>query len=101
FTDRMDIERWVSCEFPAASIGCPMPVGGAAEVLRPGGGRCATHAADGAPFGQGAAHTAGPTGGNETPMRADTEPRRSEDQYHDEARPVTAARMTLELLLAE
>jgi hypothetical protein len=40
-------------------------------------------------------------GGGGNPATAETEYRRSEDKYRDEARPVTTARMTLELLLAE
>src|SRR5262245_54261473 len=101
-TSTATIERWVSCEIPGCTNRMPYAGRGAPP-------KYCGQAVDGVRHTRLTAHRLakgqvtlpGPTAGNGTPVRADTEHRRSEDKYRDEARPVTAARMTLELLLAE
>jgi DNA repair exonuclease SbcCD ATPase subunit len=94
-----DVERWVSCEIP----GCVnrMPYAGRGAPPKYCG-----QTVDGVRHTRLTAHRLAkgqvtlPTPGGGVPASA-TEPRRGENRYGDEARPVTAARMTLELLLAE
>lgn len=88
-------ERWVSCEIPRC----------ANQMLYAGRGRRRSTAMDGGRHTRLTAHrlTKGqitlPAPGGRTQMTADTKQRRGEDNYSDQARPVTAARMTLQLLL--
>src|SRR5262249_4344193 len=100
-TGAVTIERWVSCDIPGCTNRMPYAGRGAPP-------KYCGQAVDGLRHTRLPAHrvakgqlTLPVPGRGGTPVRATAEGQRSEDNYRDEARPVTVARMTLELLLAE
>lgn len=96
-----DGERWVTCEIPGCANRMPYAGRGAPP-------KYCGKAVDGLRHTRLTAHRLGKgqvtlpaSGSGGTLATVDTKHRRGEDKYSDEARPVTAARMMLELLLAD